>query len=441
MIRFIGILLAMFTIGVMQLILAAAMPFIVKDIGGESLYSWVFSAYMLASLVTIPIFSKLADIYGKSKFFIFGLVLFGLGTLYGAFAPNMTHLVIARVIQGLSAGILTPIALSLISEMFPQEKRGKMIGVFGFVQLLSNLISAPVGGFITRQLGWHWIFMLTLILVVISVACAAIGEKSANNNKGVKLSDIDFAGGIIFGVFCVSIVALSKVISYKGRIDVNGIILLAITVCAFIAVVVLEKKHENPILKLEFFKTNIIRRSIFSSVIAGAIMYGLITILPICGTVFEKQGYRVNESQILFLYMIGITIGILFSSRYIKKLNSLWISKISWVVITACSILMLYSISVGSLIMFNIFNALMGFSTGCVMSTFLINSQNAVNDEDRTVLSGIVQLGRYLGASIGVTILIGIIPDINSIAGISQFWGAFLLLVGLTGVGLLNEFV
>ena len=126
MIAFIGILLGMFAISVMQLILATALPHIVTQIGGDSLYSLVFSSYMLASIVTIPIFSKLADIYGKKKFYIIGMVTFALGTLLGGTAPSMIILIIARVIQGLGAGIITPVSLALISDMFTAEKRGRM---------------------------------------------------------------------------------------------------------------------------------------------------------------------------------------------------------------------------------------------------------------------------------------------------------------------------
>jgi MFS family permease len=130
---FIGIILGMFGISVMQLILATAMPFIVTEIGGDNLYSWVFSSYMLASLLTIPVFSELADLYGKKKFYLLGMGLFAIGTLYGGLAPDMEHLIVARVIQGLGAGIMIPVSLAMISELFSAEKRGNMIGIFGFI--------------------------------------------------------------------------------------------------------------------------------------------------------------------------------------------------------------------------------------------------------------------------------------------------------------------
>lgn len=159
MMTFIGIILGMFGIGIMQLVLATAMPVIVTEIGGDELYSWIFSSYMLASLLTIPIFSKMADLYGRRVFYLLGMSIFAAGTFYGGLAPSMEHLVFARVLQGLGAGIMTPVSIALISDLFPPEKRGSMIGLFSFVQLLANLVSPILGSTITRQLGWHWIFL------------------------------------------------------------------------------------------------------------------------------------------------------------------------------------------------------------------------------------------------------------------------------------------
>ena len=176
MTTFIGIVLGMFGISIMQLVLATAMPFIVTEIGGDHLYGWVFSSYMLASLLTIPVFSKLADLYGKKKFYLLGMVIFAIGTLYGGLAPSMEHLITARVIQGLGAGMMVPVSIALISDMFPPEKRGVMIDGLSFIQLLANILSPILGSIITKQLGWHWIFYITLVMVVAALFLVALAE-------------------------------------------------------------------------------------------------------------------------------------------------------------------------------------------------------------------------------------------------------------------------
>lgn len=439
MIGYAGLLLGMFAIGVMQLILATALPFIVAEIGGGNMYSWVFSSYMLASLATIPLFSKLADIYGKRRFFILGMSIFAIGSTYGGLAPGMTHLIAARVIQGLGAGIITPVAMAMITDMFPPEKRGNMIGVFGLIQLLSNLLSPPLGSLITKQLGWHWIFFLTVFMVALSMLLVALGGAPEGSKSSMKPSEIDIAGGLIFGGFCVLTVSFFKIVSNQGKWDTGGMLFLLAAAIAAVILMINEKRHKNPVIKVEFLKTKIIRSSIISSILTGAIMYGLITILPLCGLVLSKQGFSIDESKILLLFMIGITIGLLTTSRVSGKIKSANFIRSLWIVISVGSILMLYSISAGNLIIFNFSNVLVGLCTGGIMATFLINSQNAISSEDRTVLSGLIQLGRYFGASIGVTVLTGLLPEISIISHIYQFIGAFGLLVALCISGLVNE--
>jgi len=437
---FIGIILGMFGISVMQLILAIAMPFIVTEIGGDYLYGWVFSSYMLASLLTIPIFSKLADLYGKKKFYLLGMGIFAIGTLYGGLAPIMEHLIVARVIQGLGAGMMVPISIALISDLFPAEKRGAMIGGLSFIQLLANILSPILGSVITKQLGWHWIFYITLVMIVVAMLLVARAKQTAQVSQSIRWSEIDLIGGLVFGVFCALTVSFSNAVSGQSKLGISGVLLLVGAITTAIILVWNERRHKAPIIKVAFFKTRILRRSIISSLVAGGIMYGLVTILPLCGDVLKQQGFNIDESKLLMLFMLGITFGLLIASRLVTKLNATF-PKVLWGASVLSAGLMYYAISVSNLLMFYIVTGVLGLFLGGIMATLLINSQNAVNSEDRTVLSGLVQLGRYLGAAIGVTILTGILPEISQISGVAQFLGAFGLLVGMYILGLVNELI
>jgi hypothetical protein len=138
--------------------------------------------------------------------------------------------------------------------------------------------------------------------------------------------------------------------------------------------------------------------------------------------------------------MIGATLGMIITSRFTSKLRASF-PKYVWGFSVLGAGLLYYVTSISNFVMFNIITGLLGLSLGGIMATLLINSQNAVNSADRTVLSGLVQLGRYLGASIGVTILTGILPDVSQINAAAQFLGAFGLLVGMYALGLLNEWI
>ncbi len=440
MLSFLGIILSAFAISVMQLILATAMPFIVKEIGGDYLYSWVFSSYMLASLFTIPVFSKLADLYGKKKFYLLGISLFSAGTLYGALAPNMENLIAARVIQGLGAGMMTPISIAMISDLFPPEKRGSMIGVFSLVQLLANLLSPLLGSVITKQLGWHWIFYLTFGMLLVAMALIASDRRiSSIPQSQIRLSQIDLIGGLVFGAFCVLVVIFSDSVGVRGWMDGLGILVLIGVIVTGCFLAWNEARHKDPIIKLAFFRTPVLRQSILSSLIAGGIMYGLVTVLPLCSVVLQ-QGSSTNESQVLMIFMVGITVGLMVSSRLVNRLSTLF-PKIMWGLSVFGAAGLYYAVSLNNPTLFKIVTSFLGLCLGAIMATFLINSQNSVNDADRTVLSGLVQLGRYLGAAIGVTILTEMLPEIRMINQVSQFLGVFGLLVVMYGLGLANELI
>ena len=441
MMTFIGIILGMFGIGIMQLVLATAMPVIVTEIGGDYLYSWVFSSYMLASLLTIPIFSKMADLYGRKKFYLLGMSIFAVGTLYGGLAPTMEHLIVARVLQGLGAGMMTPVSIALISDLFPAEKRGRMIGMFSFVQLLANLISPILGSVITKQLGWHWIFFFTLGMVLTALLLVALDKTtSQQSSQPVSWLNLDVLGGLMFGLFCVFLVSFSDSVSNLGQLNLSGILFLVGAIITGLILAWNELRHKDPIIKLAFFQAKVLRQSIFSSLIAGGIMYGLITLLPLCNAIFNQQGFDVGDSQVLMIFMIGTTLGLLITSSFITKLSSAF-PTILWGISILGAGGMYFAISSSNFILFQIITGFLGLTLGGISATLLINSQNAVSNEDRTVLSGLVQLGRYLGAAVGVTILTGILPEISQLSSVTQFLGAFGLLVGMYVLGLVNQSV
>jgi multidrug resistance protein len=156
----VGLLLGMFVAALDQTIVATAMPTVVKELGGFELFVWVFSAYMIASVVATPIFGKLSDIYGRKRFFLLGLAVFLIGSILCGISTSMTQLIIYRAIQGIGAGALMPITFAIIFDIFPPEKRGKMNGLFGAVFGLSSVFGPLLGAFFTDYIDWRWVFYI-----------------------------------------------------------------------------------------------------------------------------------------------------------------------------------------------------------------------------------------------------------------------------------------
>src|SRR5437660_6933245 len=168
----VGVILGMLLASLDQTIVGTAMPRIVADLGGLSHYAWVFTAYMLASTVTVPIYGKLSDIYGRRVFFIGGMFIFLIGSALAGTSQNMTQLIIYRGIQGLGAGGMMPIALAIIGDTFPPSERGTWQGLFVAVFGFSSIVGRALGGWITDNWGWRWVFYVNMPVGVIAILTA-----------------------------------------------------------------------------------------------------------------------------------------------------------------------------------------------------------------------------------------------------------------------------
>ena len=166
----VAILLALFLGALDQTIVGTALPRIITELNGASLYTWVVTIYLLASTVTVPIYGKLSDMYGRKPLLLTGVGLFLLGSALAGLSQNIEQLIIFRGIQGLGAGALFPIALATIGDLFSAQERGRYQGLFGAVFGLSSLVGPALGGFLTDTLSWHWIFYVNLPIGILAMA-------------------------------------------------------------------------------------------------------------------------------------------------------------------------------------------------------------------------------------------------------------------------------
>ena len=158
-----GIMLSLFLASMEGTVVATAMPTIVGQLGGLSIYSWVFAVYMLASTTTVPIYGKLSDLYGRKQVYAVSMILFLAGSILCSQAQTMEQLVLFRGIQGLGAGGVLPLAFTIIGEIFDLEQRARMQGLFSGVWGVSSVIGPVIGGFLVDQVSWHWVFLINVI--------------------------------------------------------------------------------------------------------------------------------------------------------------------------------------------------------------------------------------------------------------------------------------
>src|SRR5690606_36089583 len=174
-----GLLLAILVASMDNTIVTTALPSIVGELGGVDKFVWVTSAYLVAQMAGMPIFGKLSDMYGRKNFFIFGLVVFMIGSILCGTADTINELIIYRAIQGIGGGALMPIAFTIMFDVVPIEARGKMSGRFGAVFGISGAFGTLRGAYITEYIGWTWVFYINIPLGLIAFAMVAFFYKES----------------------------------------------------------------------------------------------------------------------------------------------------------------------------------------------------------------------------------------------------------------------
>src|SRR6187200_258949 len=156
------VMIGVFLAALDQTVVGTALPRIITDLGGNDLYTWAFTAYLLTSTISGPLYGKLSDLFGRRPIFLFGIGIFMVGSLLAGLSQEMWQLVAARGVQGLGAGALFPIALAVIADLFAPSERGRYQGLFGAVFAISSLLGPAIGGLLTDTVGWPWVFFINI---------------------------------------------------------------------------------------------------------------------------------------------------------------------------------------------------------------------------------------------------------------------------------------
>ncbi|QQE81476.1 MFS transporter [Alicyclobacillus sp. SO9] len=262
-----------------QTVVSTAMPTIIGDLHGFDLYAWVFSAYMMASSVTVPIYGKLSDVFGRKPFYIFGLVMFGIGSAISGQADSMTALIWARGFQGIGAGAMMSMPRATIGDIFDPKERGKWMGVMGAVFGLSSILGPTIGGWITDSISWRWVFYINLPFAVLAIIGVMIALPKVRAEHRVK---VDWLGSFLL---VVGLVPLLLGFTWAGNkyawgspieltLFIGGLVVLAVFMFW-------ERKAADPLLTPVLFKNRIFSTSLVLGVLVAMTMFGSIMFLPV----------------------------------------------------------------------------------------------------------------------------------------------------------------
>jgi EmrB/QacA subfamily drug resistance transporter len=398
-----GLMVALLLAALDQTIVATALPKVVSELGGITQYSWVFTAYMVGTTVTVPIYGKLGDAHGRKPLFIVAIVIFLVGSALCGTAQNMWELVVFRAIQGLGAGGLFPLTLAMVGMIVPPRDRGRYQGLIGSVFAAASIIGPLVGGFIVDNASWRWIFYVNLpigglALLVILVTMPRRTYKQEHS--------IDWLGAALLGL---GTTALLLGLVWGGRdypwgsAQVTGSLVAAAAVLAAFALV--ERRVPEPILPFDVLRNPTVAASVACMALVGMAMFGTISFVPlfvqgVIGTSATSSGI------VLTPLMLGAVVTSFVSGQIVSRTGRYRPNTLIGPLILGAGALLLWRMDVGTTNGEAARNMVIaGIGLGMMMQIFVLSVQNSVTRRAMGSATALTQFARSIGATLGVTLM------------------------------------
>ena len=397
-----AVLLGIFLAALDQTIVGTALPVIVTDLQGNDVYIWAFTAYLVTATVSGPIYGKLSDLFGRRPLFMIGVVVFLLGSILSGLSQEMWQLIAFRGLQGLGAGALFPIALSIIGDIFAPSERGKYQGFFGAVFGLSSLLGPALGGLITDNFGWQWIFYVNVpigavVLYIIWRTLPTVRDRNADRN-------IDYLGASLFIAALVPVLIglTNKQFGQWTDPEVGGLIALGMLLGA--AFVWAESRAKEPIVPLGLFRIRAFTASVLAIFLAAMGFFAAIVFLPrwyqvVAGSSATESGY-----QILPL-LGGLIISAVVSGQIVARTGRYKTLILGALVVLAGGLFMLTNLRPDtSRPLVWLWMAVTGLGIGPTLAVFTLVVQNSVPIRQLGAATSNITLFQQVGGTVGLAI-------------------------------------
>jgi EmrB/QacA subfamily drug resistance transporter len=398
-----GLVLAMLLAALDQTIVGTAMPRIIAELNGFDHYAWVTTAYMLSSTAIVPIVGKLSDMYGRKVFLVGGVAFFLFASMLCGLSQNMVQLSLFRGLQGMGAGILMGTIFTVISILFPPAERGKVQGIFSAVFGFASVAGPLLGGYLTDNLTWRWVFYVNLPigLIALAVLWLAFTDVRTGHTQGA----VDVLGAV---TLVAGIVPLLLALTWGGRDypwsspQVVGLLALAAVMLG--SLLVIETRAAEPIIPLDLFKNRVVTMSIVASSLMSVGMFGVIVYLPlffqaVMGTSATQSG-TVLAPLMVSMFGASIVAGQLVSRTGRYKwmgVGGLAVGTVGLALLTV----MPADVDAGTILRNMI---IVGTGIGCTFPVFVIAAQNAIGLRQIGVVTSLTQFCRQIGATLGIAV-------------------------------------
>ncbi|MDB5805648.1 MAG: major facilitator superfamily 1 [Betaproteobacteria bacterium] len=296
-------------------IVATAMPQIVAHLGGLSLYSWVFSSYLLAQTAMTVIFGKLADLYGRRPIALAGIAVFLLGSILAGFAWSMPAMIVFRLMQGVGAGAIQPANLTIVADLYPVHERGKVQGYLASVWAIAAVIGPMMGGLIIRELSWSWIFWIN---IPIGLAAAAGFVFYLKEDASTRRPKIDIAGAALFTVSVSALmIALTDISGMSTALVAAALVIAAVFAVLFVWQ---ERRAPEPMISFALWGRRPIAVANSAAVLSGMALMGITSFLPmyVQGVLHRSP---IVAGLALTMVMFGWPVGATIAVRLLRRLG------------------------------------------------------------------------------------------------------------------------
>jgi EmrB/QacA subfamily drug resistance transporter len=397
---FCSLMLGMLLAALDQTIVSTALPRITGDLGGLEHISWVISSYLLTATIGMPLYGKLGDLFGRKLLFQIAIAVFLVGSVLSGFSQSMTELIAFRAVQGLGAGGLLVLAMTIIGETVSPRERGRYQGYFGAMFGLSSVAGPLIGGFITDNLSWRWVFYVNLPLGILAlVLVAAVLPKGTRHEKPV----IDWAGAALLTVTVLLIVLITTWggVEYEwGSTLIVGLIAVAVVLLG--VTIAVERKAAEPMLPVRLFRIPTFSVSTIVSFIVGVAMFGSIGFLPLYLQAVTGAS-ATNSGLALFPMMGGVVISSVIAGRFITRTGKYKAWPVAGTAIATVGIVLLSTIGAHtSSLIVSAFMFVLGTGIGMVMQIMVMTAQNAVPLQNIGAATGTINFCREIGGCIGI---------------------------------------
>jgi EmrB/QacA subfamily drug resistance transporter len=456
----VAVMLGLFLAALDQTIVGTALPRIVTDLSGNNLYTWVVTVYLLTSTVTVPIYGKLSDVYGRRPLLLIGVGLFLVGSALSGLSQSMGELIIFRGLQGLGAGAIFPIALAVIGDLFSPAERGRYQGLFGAVFGLSFIIGPFLGGVLTDDLSWHWIFYVNLPIGIAALVVIATQLPNSGNTRGVRVRDLDFLGIFVFSAAAISLlIGLTNkgLTNSSGRLydwlSPNVLVYMVVAVLLTVGFVIAEHFAREPIIPLDQFRNRSYTTINIATFFIAFGFFSAIIFLPryfqaVQGLSATASGYRT------WPLMLGLILSSTISGILVSRSGKYKLMLLGSMATLTVGMFLMTRLQLGTgYWALSLWMLIAGVGVGPSFSVTTVALQNAVPARRIGVATSNLTFFRQIGGSVGLAIAGSIfastfasqLPSQLASAGVppavvSQFaQGSGSATNSLTGVGDLNS--